>query len=88
MSQEENSYAPYGYDSIWVLALALNQTMALLTKHNLSLHNFTYKGQQSRIIKESLHQSLVETRFIGMSVSETRASHAQCARSEHHGLEN
>ena len=69
MSQKENSFAPNGYDTIWCLALALNHSMALLAKQNLSLSSFSYKSQQGRQIADTLLQSVSNTRFNGMSVS-------------------
>ena len=69
MSKEENSFAPNGYDTVWCLALALNHSMALLAKQNLSLSNFSYRSQQGRQIAKILRESVLNTRFNGMSVS-------------------
>ena len=69
MSEEENSYAPYGYDATWVLALALNHSVALLAKHDLTLSNFSYYNAQGRQMADIFSESVSIVRFNGMSVS-------------------
>lgn len=66
MSEQENSYAPYGYDAIWCLALALNRSIAVLAKQNFSLTNFSYKSNE---VLDVLYESVYITKFHGMSVS-------------------
>lgn len=69
MSEKENSYAPYGYDATWMLALALNYSIALLAKHNLSLSDVSYKSEQKHQLADILSKSVSSIRFYGMSVS-------------------
>ncbi|XP_048582695.1 gamma-aminobutyric acid type B receptor subunit 2 isoform X2 [Nematostella vectensis] len=59
-----NSYAAYGYDAMWVVALALNRTNTLLKESGLTLHNFTY---DNKYIASIINESTAKTRFFGMS---------------------
>ena len=69
--------ALYGYDSMWLAALALDRAEAKL--HNmtpsLTLGDFQYTGKTSTIIKDALYTSALEVTFTGASVSDCTHSH-------------
>uniref|UniRef100_A0A8C4ND84 Gamma-aminobutyric acid (GABA) B receptor, 1b n=1 Tax=Eptatretus burgeri TaxID=7764 RepID=A0A8C4ND84_EPTBU len=56
--------APLAYDAIWALALALNQTVSRLAKHNLRLEAFNYS---SKIITDEIYRALNSSHFDGVS---------------------
>jgi hypothetical protein len=53
-----NKYAPYGYDSVVMLARALNATEERLKKTNQSLREFEYDRQDiTELIKEEISKT-------------------------------
>ena len=64
--------ALYGYDSMWLAALALDWAEARLQNMtpSLTLGNFQYTGENSTIIKDAIYTSALEVTFIGASVSD------------------
>ena len=65
--------ALYGYDSMWLGALALHLAEIKLLQnmtHNLTLDDFEYTGNDSAIIKDAIYNSALEVNFTGASVSD------------------
>ena len=63
--------ALYGYDSMWLAALALDRAEAKLQNMTpgLTLGDFQYTGKNSTIIKDAIYTSALEVTFTGASVS-------------------
>ena len=61
----------YGYDSVWLAALALDwaETKLQNMTPSLSLSDFQYTGENSAIIKDAIYNSALEVTFTGASVS-------------------
>lgn len=66
MSLPLNSYAPYGYDTLWTVALALDKAATILASRNQTLQDFNYKNKEIAMI---IHGLVAKTNFTGMSVS-------------------
>ena len=64
--------ALYGFDSMWLAALALDWAEARLQNMtpSLTLGDFQYTGENSSIIKDAIYTSALEVTFIGASVSD------------------
>ena len=63
--------ALYGYDTMWLAALAMNlaETRLQNMTPSLTLGKFQYTGNDSRIIKEAIYNSSLKVAFTGASVS-------------------
>ncbi len=63
--------ALFGYDTMWLAALALDLAEARLQNMtpNLTLGDFKYTGENSSIIKNAIYHSALEVTFTGASVS-------------------
>ena len=63
--------ALYGYDSMWLAALAMDMAEAKLQNMtpNLTLEDFKYTGENSSMIKDAIYSSALEVTFTGASVS-------------------
>ena len=63
--------ALYGYNSMWLAALALDRTEGKLQNMtpSLTLEDFQYTGKNSTIIKDAIYTSALEVTFTGASVS-------------------
>ena len=63
--------ALYGYDSMWLAALAMDMAEARLQNltPSLTLGDFQYTGENSTIIKNAIYRSGLEVSFTGASVS-------------------
>ena len=74
--QHDRFDALYGYDSMWLAALALDRAEAKLQNMtpSLTLGDFQYTGKNSTIIKDAIYTSALEVTFTGASVS----AHAHC----------
>ena len=61
----------YGYDSMWLAALALDwaETKLQNMTPSLSLSDFQYTGENSTIIKDAIYSSALNVTFTGASVS-------------------
>jgi ABC-type branched-subunit amino acid transport system substrate-binding protein len=59
-------YAAYGYDSVWVIAYALNQTANTLENISRTLNDFTY---DSKDIADIIFLSVNKTNITGVTVS-------------------
>lgn len=57
--------APYAYDGMWALALALNTTNAVLMKSSLSLENFSY---DNTYMSSLLLEAMDRVEFHGLTV--------------------
>ncbi|EDV25889.1 uncharacterized protein TRIADDRAFT_55425 [Trichoplax adhaerens] len=70
-SYHYNRYHPYGYDTTWAIALALNRTATKLANwpkaDNLTLENFTYR--HGKLIKDIIMESFYELNFEGVTGS-------------------
>ncbi|KAK3754479.1 hypothetical protein QZH41_018996, partial [Actinostola sp. cb2023] len=64
MSFPRNSYAPYGYDALWTIALALNHSIAILARTNKTLSDFNYQSNDMAAI---FTRMVANTSFRGMS---------------------
>ena len=66
--------ALYGYDSMWLGALALDLAEAKLQNMtpSLTLGDFQYTGENSTIIKKTIYNSALEVAFTGASVSDCK----------------
>ena len=64
--------ALYGYDAMWLAALALDFAEAKLQNMtpSLTLADFQYTGENSTIIKDAIYNSALEVNFTGASVSD------------------
>ena len=64
--------ALYGYDTMWLGALALDLAETKLHKMtpSLTLGDFQYTGENSSIIKNAIYNSALEVTFTGASVSD------------------
>ena len=64
--------ALYGYDSMWLGALALDLAEAKLQNMtpSLTLGDFQYTGENSTIIKDAIYNSALKVTFTGASVSD------------------
>ena len=64
--------ALFGYDSMWLGALALDLAEARLQNMtpSLTLGDFKYTGEKSSIIKDAIYSSALEVTFTGSSVSD------------------
>ena len=69
MSFPRNSYAPYGYDALWTIALALNHSIAILARTNKTLSDFNYQSNDMAAI---FTRMVANTSFRGMSVSSVK----------------
>ena len=63
--------ALYGYDAMWLAALAMDMAETMLERmnSNLTLGDFTYTGNDSSMIKDAIYSSALEVTFTGASVS-------------------
>ena len=63
--------ALYGYDAMWLAALAMDMAETKLQNMNssLTLEDFAYTGNDSSMIKEAIYSSALEVTFTGASVS-------------------
>ena len=63
--------ALYGYDSMWLAALAMDMAETKLQNMtpSLTLGDFKYTGKNSSIIKDAMYNSGLEVSFPGASVS-------------------
>ena len=63
--------ALFGYDTMWLAALALDLAETRLEKMtpSLTLGDFKYTGENSSIIKDAIYSSALEVTFTGASVS-------------------
>jgi len=72
MREHDLQDALYGYDTMWLGALALD--LAGKKLHNmtpsLTLGDFQYTGENSTIIKNAIYSSALEVSFTGASVSD------------------
>ena len=66
---QKNSYAPYGYDSMWVIAYALNRSISQLEAMNMSLSQFSYTTNSDNVIASVIKRMVLNTSINGMSVS-------------------
>ena len=70
-SYTPNSLSPYGYDSVWALALMLNRSAELLkTKifkdgSKRKLEDFTYEDREMMLL---FFDVMNETQFLGLTV--------------------
>ena len=64
--------ALFGYDSMWLGALALDlaETKLQNMTPSLTLGDFKYTGENSTIIKNAIYSSALEVTFTGASVSD------------------
>ena len=72
LSRQYDLYdALYGYDSMWLGALALDLAEKRLQSMtpSLTLGDFKYTGENSSIIKDAIYSSALEVTFTGASVS-------------------
>ena len=69
--QHDRLDALYGYDSMWLAALAMDMSEARLQNltPSLTLGDFKYTGENSTIIKNAIYRSGLEVSFTGASVS-------------------
>ncbi|XP_021367272.1 gamma-aminobutyric acid type B receptor subunit 1-like [Mizuhopecten yessoensis] len=56
--------APFAYDAVWALALALNRTSMRLSKHNKKLEDFNYYSED---IRREIYSAMNDTSFLGVS---------------------
>ena len=65
--------ALFGYDSMWLGALALDlaETRLQNMTPSLTLGDFKYTGKNSTIIKNAIYNSALEVTFTGASVSDS-----------------
>ena len=70
--QHDRFDALYGYDSMWLAALALDRAEAKLQNMtpSLTLGDFQYTGENSTIIKDAIYTSALKVTFTGASVSD------------------
>ena len=63
--------ALYGYDTMWLAALAMNlaETMMQNMTPSLTLGDFKYTGENSSRIKDAIYNSALDVAFTGASVS-------------------
>ena len=67
-------YAQLTYDSVWTVALTLQQTMERLAKNNNThLEDFTYKSGSATF--DELFDMMGQLEFMGVSVSEEQHYH-------------
>ena len=64
--------ALYGYDTMWLGAMALDlaETKLQNMTPSLTLGDFQYTGENSTIIKNAIYSSALEVTFTGASVSD------------------
>ena len=64
--------ALFGYDSMWLAALALDwaETKLQNMTPSLTLGDFRYTGENSSIIKDAIYNGALEVAFTGSSVSD------------------
>lgn len=60
-----NPYAGFGYDAIWAIALALNNSIQELQMHNKTLTDFNYHDSEMGII---LLNQMKQIEFEGVTV--------------------
>ena len=65
-----HAYISFTYDGLWAIAFALNKTEAELKNSgsNLTLADFRYFNETAEI-GEAIKRNLMETKFLGVSVS-------------------
>ena len=70
--QNDPQEALYGYDTMWLAALALDLAEAKLQNMTpkLTLGDFQYTGTKSTIIKDAIYNSALNVTFTGASVSD------------------
>ena len=75
--QNDPDEALYGYDTMWLAALALDLAEAKLQNMtpSLTLGDFQYTGKNSTIIKDAIYNSALNVTFTGASVSDQHAYH-------------
>ncbi|XP_069119655.1 gamma-aminobutyric acid type B receptor subunit 1-like isoform X3 [Argopecten irradians] len=56
--------APFAYDAVWALALALNRTSMKLSKYNKKLEDFNYYSED---IRREIYSAMNDTSFLGVS---------------------
>ena len=63
--------ALYGYDSMWLAALAMDMAETRLQNMtpSLTLGDFNYTGNDSSMIKDAIYSSALNVTFTGASVS-------------------
>ena len=63
--------ALYGYDSMWLAALAMHMAETRLQNMtpSLTLGDFKYTGNDSSMIKDAIYSSALNVTFTGASVS-------------------
>ena len=67
--------ALYGYDTMWLAALAMDMAETRLQNMtpSLTLGDFKYTGKNSSRIKDAIYSSALEVTFTGASVSSHNA---------------
>ena len=79
LSRQYDLYdALYGYDSMWLGALALDLAEKRLQSMtpSLTLGDFQYTGEKSSRIKDAIYRSGLEVSFTGASVSSGLHKHS------------
>ena len=64
--------ALFGYDTMWLAALAMDMAETKLQNMtpSLTLGDFKYTGESSTVIKNAIYSSALEVTFTGASVSD------------------
>ena len=72
--QHDPQDALFGYDAMWLAALALDlaETKLQNMTPKLTLGDFQYTGKNSTIIKDAIYSSALEVNFTGASVSDCK----------------
>ena len=73
MLEKWGLYSGYGYDAMWAIALALNNSLVLLANENKTLEQFDYEDVHTASV---IKQSLANVDFRGVTVSQRRLQYS------------